>query len=139
VPAEVVRSVVGAATVAVVPEPSPSATSGPVAYRCTYQWTVGAAGTGATPVRLLLSVLPDSGADSPQAAVDTVLGAPNTPVAGVGEAAGVDRSGRLGNGFAFLAAAKRTGTTTAAILIRAPATTTDDKLATLANRLLATL
>ncbi|MBM7785991.1 hypothetical protein [Tenggerimyces flavus] len=140
VPTDVVRALIGAASVEQVPEASPSATPAPggptmpTAYRCTYKW-----GEDPVATRLLLSVLPSSGADTPQAAVDNLLGTPSTAVRDVGEAAGVDRSGRLGNGYAFLAAAKQTTSGVGAVLVRAPTATTDDKLATLAKHLLAAL
>lgn len=140
VPVDVVRALIGAAKVDQVPEASPTATPAaggptmPTAYRCTYKW-----GEDPVATRLLLSVLPDSGADTPQAAVDTMLGTPTTAVQDVGEAAGVDRSGRLGNGYAFLAAAKQTSSGVGSVLVRAPTATTNDKLATLAKHLLAAL
>lgn len=138
VPVDVVRALIGAASVEQVPSPTATPAPGgptmPTAYRCTYKW-----GEDPVATRLLLSVLPSSGADTPQAAVDTMLGAPSTAVADVGEAAGVDRSGRLGNGYAFLAAAKQTVSGVGAVLVRAPTATTDDKLATLAKHLLAAL
>jgi hypothetical protein len=138
VPPDVVRSLLGVDQVAEVPDAAPTPTTSPppgapalpAAYRCTYEWTAG---------RLVLSVLPDSGADTAQGAVDTVLGTPSTALPGVGDAAAVDRSGRLGNGFAFLAAAKQSDTKVGAVLVRAPTQTPDDKLATLAQQLLAAL
>jgi hypothetical protein len=138
VPADAVRVILGTGKVDQIVEPSPTTTVEPpngappmpTTYRCAYR-----VGTS----RVQLSVLPDSGAGTPQAAVDTVLGQPNTAVPAVGDAAAIDRSGRLGNGFAFLAAAERTNERVGAVLVRAPATTPDDKLVALAKQLLAVL
>lgn len=112
--------------------PIPGATA---PFRCTYKW-----GAGATAADLVtVTIIADTGKPDAGSFVKEMLGDKYENVGKVGEAAGINRSGRFGQGVGALATAKKTDDGLTGLTVLAPQNANVQAYAGVAREFLAKL